>query len=87
MKGDDYIWTSNPPADLTQVHHYNGWNFDRLFYSKTEHKFYTKVDEQYRELIVHVNRKGGTEYVSIADVDSKRPKAIYLNKFLREHFA
>ncbi len=87
MKGDDYIWTSNPPADLTQIHHYNGWNFDRLFYSKKEHKFYTKVDEQYRELIVHVNPNGGTEHVSMKDVESGKNKAIYLNKFLREHFA
>ena len=85
MKGDNYIWTTTPPTDLEQITQYNGWTFDTLYYSRTEDKFYTKVEDQYRELVVHINPKGGLKHVSIRATDSKTPKAIYFQKFHREY--
>ncbi len=84
MKCDDYTWTSTPPADLEQIEQYNGWTFDRLYYSRTEDKFYTKVEDQYRELHVCIQEKYDFKFVCMKDTESKG-RAIGFDKFHREY--
>ena len=79
----DYIKYDDSPADLITVDHYGEHEFNDVYYSVEQNKFYFDTGVNFR--ILNVNMSGrGYAYVSARNVNNERI-SIYFNKFKREY--
>ena len=79
----EYIKYDDSPADLITVDHYGEHEFNDVYYSVEQNKFYFDTGVNFR--ILNVNMSGrGYAYVSARNVNNERI-SIYFNKFKREY--
>ena len=79
----DYVKYADLPDDLITVDHYGKHEFNDVYYSAEQNKFYFDTGVNYRILNVHMASKG-CAFVYARNVNNKHIH-IYFNKFKHEY--